>query len=315
MTTDIQRGAKIVISHCLGAKAGESFLVITDPAKQEIGQVLYDTAVELGLAAHLLLIPETGTNGAEPYPLTAAAMQGADIVVCPTAFSLTHTEARKAAAATGARIATMPGITMEMFAAGAITADYAKVAELSDRVADILSRGSLARIEKTGHVLEMSLKDRRGISSNGLYRTPGSSGNLPTGEGYIAPVEGTAQGSVVIDGSLAGFGRVSGPLEIRIEQGRAVDFSGPEAAWLEKALPTAETRNLAELGVGTNDKARLSGVILEDEKIYGTIHVAFGSNATFGGTVQAGVHIDGIILGATLLVDGQVIVRNGQVLV
>jgi leucyl aminopeptidase (aminopeptidase T) len=161
----------------------------------------------------------------------------------------------------------------------------------------------------------MSLQGREGISSNGLYRTPGSSGNLPTGEGYIAPVEGTAEGSVLIDGSLAGFGRVTGPLAIRVEQGRAVGFSGPQAAWLEKKLATPEARNLAELGIGTNDKARLTGVILEDEKIYGTIHVAFGSNATFGGVVQAGVHIDGIILGATLLVDGQVIVRDGQVLV
>jgi leucyl aminopeptidase (aminopeptidase T) len=123
MAMDIQKGAKIVISECLGAKAGESFLVITDPAKQEIGRALYSTALELGLAAHLLLIPETGTDGAEPHPLTAAAMRAADIVVCPTAFSLTHTEARKAAVAAGARIATRPGFTLVLFGAGAIPAD------------------------------------------------------------------------------------------------------------------------------------------------------------------------------------------------
>ncbi|QQO08906.1 aminopeptidase [Breznakiella homolactica] len=312
---DIRKGARIVIADCLGAKPGETFLVVTDPSKQNIGEALYKEALELGLTAHYLLMPETGTNGAEPTTVVSEAMKHADVIVCPTRYSLTHTNARKEAAARGARIATMPGITEDMFGAGAITADYKKVAALSDKVTEILSRGENARIEKDGKILEMSLKGRNGVSSNGLYHTPGSSGNLPTGEGYIAPLEGTANGTIIVDGSLAGFGKVTGPLEITIENGKAVSFSGPEAEWMEKTLASPEARNVAELGVGTNDMARITGVILEDEKVYGTIHVAFGSNATFGGTVSAGVHIDGIILGATLSIDGQVIVRDGKVLV
>ncbi|MFA6506421.1 MAG: hypothetical protein WCT14_09995, partial [Treponemataceae bacterium] len=71
---------------------------------------------------------------------------------------------------------------------------------------------------------------------------------------------------------------------------------------------------VAELGIGTNDKATLIGNLLEDEKVYGTVHLAFGSNATFGGTISAGVHIDGIMLNPTLTVDGRVIVRGGKVL-
>jgi leucyl aminopeptidase (aminopeptidase T) len=258
-------------------------------------------------------MPETGTHGAEPPALAAEAMKNADIVVCPTRFSLTHTAARKAACGRGARVATMPDITEDMFGAGAITADYREVAVLSDRIADILSRGERVRIEKDGRVLEMSLAGRNGISSSGLYHLPGSSGNLPTGEAYIAPLEGTAEGSIVIDGSLAGLGVVSGPLEVRIEKGLAVGFSGPDAGWLEAKLPSPEARNVGELGIGTNEKARLIGNLLEDEKVYGTIHVAFGTNATFGGTVSAGVHIDGIVLGATLTVDGRVVVAGGKV--
>jgi leucyl aminopeptidase (aminopeptidase T) len=313
--TDIRKGARTVIKDCMGAKAGESFLVITDPTREEIGRALYEEALELGLAAHYHVMPERGTDGAEPALLVAAAMKEADIVVCPTAFSLTHTAARKEAAARGARIATMPGITADMFGAGAITADYKTVAALSDTVAKVLTEGETARIEKDGHVLELSLKGRSGISSNGLYLKPGDSGNLPTGEGYIAPVEGSARGSIVVDGSLAGFGKVTGPLEITIEDGKAVSFAGPEAAWLENKLKSAEARNVAELGVGTNDKARLTGIILEDEKVYGTIHIAFGSNNTFGGAVAAGIHIDGIILGAVLTVDGKVLVKDGRVFV
>ncbi|MDL2229786.1 aminopeptidase [Treponema sp. OttesenSCG-928-L16] len=312
---DIRKGARIVIADCLGAKEGETFLVVTDPKKRKIGEALYEEAEELGLKAHFLLMPETEVNGAEPSPLVAEAMKNADIVVCPTEFSLTHTQARKDAAARGARIATMPGITEDMFGAGAIMADYKKVAALSDRVTEILSKGETARFEKDGHVLELSLKGRNGVSSNGLYLKPGDSGNLPTGEAYIAPVEGSANGSIVVDGSLAGFGKVTGPLEIRIENGLAVEFKGPEAAWLESKLATREARNVAELGIGTNDMARLTGIILEDEKVYGTIHLAFGSNNTFGGNIAAGVHIDGIILNAVLSIDGQLIVKDGKVVV
>jgi len=74
-------------------------------------------------------------------------------------------------------------------------------------------------------------------------------------------------------------------------------------------------RNLAELGIGTKDKARVTGVILEDEKIYGTVQIALGSNDTFGVTVAAGIHVDGIITRPELSLDGRVLVRDGKVLV
>jgi leucyl aminopeptidase (aminopeptidase T) len=312
---DIRKGARIVIADCLGGKKGETLLVVTDDAKKTIGEALFAEAAALGLKAHLLVMPETGTNGAEPPALVAEAMKNADIVVCPTRFSLTHTAARKAACEKGARIATMPDISEEMFSSGAITADYKEVAVLSDRVTALLTRGERVRIEKDGRVLEMSIAGRKGISSSGLYHSPGSSGNLPTGESYIAPVEGTAEGKIVIDGSLAERGVVTGPLEVAIEKGVAVGFTGPDGNWLEEKLSTPSSRNVGELGIGTNGKARLIGNLLEDEKVYGTIHVAFGSNATFGGTVSAGVHIDGIVLGATLSIDGRVVVKDGKVLV
>jgi leucyl aminopeptidase (aminopeptidase T) len=310
---DISRGARIVLEDCLAARPGERLLVVTDTGKRAIGEALFEAGRGLRLEAAIIVTEPTAVSGAEPAAAVAAAMKASDIVVCPTTHSITHTVARKAACEAGARVATMPGITEEMFVRGAITADYRQVAALSDRIAAILTEGRTARIEKDGRVLELSLAGRRGISSNGLYHRKGESGNLPTGEGYIAPVEGVGEGQLLIDGSLGELGRLRGPLEVWIEGGRAVRFEGPDADWLEARLSVKpEARCIGELGIGTNDKAILSGNLLEDEKVYGTVHVAFGSNATFGGTVSAGVHIDGVMLNAVLSVDGRVLVRDGR---
>ena len=79
-------------------------------------------------------------------------MKAADVVICPMKTSITHTRAKIEAAEAGARIATMPGITEEMFAMGAMTADYSRVMALTEQVTDLLTNANTARIEKDGHV-------------------------------------------------------------------------------------------------------------------------------------------------------------------
>ncbi|GAG68576.1 unnamed protein product, partial [marine sediment metagenome] len=300
----LNKGAEIVLETCLAAKPGERVLIVTDTAKRDIGQALFEKALQLKLEAMMLVMKPTGVHGKEPPEAVAEAMKKCDIVLCPTQYSLTHTQARKAACDNGARIATMPGITEDMFSKGALTADYREIAVISDQVTELLNQAETARIEKEGKSLTMSIKGRQGISSRGLYHQPGLSGNLPTGEAYIAPVEGTAEGEIIIDGSIANIGLLKAPLQVNVEKGLAVNFKGPDGVRLENILgPNKSARNIAELGIGTNPMARLIGNILEDEKVYGTVHIAFGSNATFGGLTQAGIHIDGIILRPSLYLD------------
>ena len=147
-----------------------------------------------------------------------------------------------------------------------------------------MAKAKTATIIKDGSQLSLRLEGRTPIASTGLIRKSGESGNLPSGEAYIAPVEGESRGNLVIDGSMAGVGRLKSPLKIKVEDGYATEISGRQAAQLAEALgPTKEARNIAELGVGTNRGAKLIGIVLEDEKVYGTVHVAFGENSTFGG--------------------------------
>ncbi len=300
----------------MNAHPGETLLVVTDTDTNHIGRALFDAGVELGLESGLFEIPPMERNGMEPPGSVARAMESADIVVCPTSASLTHTRAREAATEAGARVATMPGITDQMFGEGAITADYEEVERLTAALTEKLTAADEARIEADGASATMSLSGRDGIPSDGIIAEPGDSGNLPSGESYIAPVEGTATGTLVFDGGLAGVGVLDEPLTVELDEGRITAVEGAAAdEFLDATSGDDCARRVCELGLGTNPAASIIGTVLEDEKVYGTCHVAFGDNLGFGGTIDCDSHLDGVILEPTVSLDGEVVVADGEVLV
>ncbi|MDC0761457.1 aminopeptidase [Brevibacillus sp. AG] len=306
--------SKGILMNCLALQANETFLVVADERKRDIGEALWEAGKQLGAEAMLMVMKEREKSGQEPPAAVAAAMKSADVVVCVTQHSLTHTKARKEAAANGTRLATMPAITEDMFLAGAISADYTQVKALTERVTEMLTRASTVRIEKAGKSLTFSIADRNGVPSTGMYVNPGESGNLPSGEAYIAPLEGTAEGQILVDGSIAGIGKIDSPLLLTVQNGRITEAEGTAAERLLQMLGDQDGRMLGEFGIGTNDKARITGVVLEDEKVYGTIHVAFGSNNTFGGTIVAGVHIDLVVKEPDVYLDDKCIMKSGKLL-
>lgn len=315
MNSQLREISKNVLHNCLGLRENETFLVVSDDVKKELAESLYEAGKSLGAEAVLMVMKERSKSGEEPPAAVAAAMASSQVVVCITQYSLTHTQARKQAVASGARLATMPGITEDMFLEGAIAADYTQVKALTEKVTGMLTQAKYVRIEKDGYSLSFSLEGRNGVPSTGMYLNPGESGNLPSGEAYIAPVEGLASGQILVNGSVAGIGALDSPLLLTLEQGRLVRAEGcAEGEKLLQMLGDGDGRLLAEFGIGTNDKARITGVILEDEKVYGTIHVAFGSNNTFGGTIAAGVHIDCVVSGPDVYLDDRLIMEKGKLL-
>lgn len=307
--------AEGVLSSCLAVKKGEEVLIVTDDTRKEIGEALYEAAGNLGCERLLMVMNERELSGQEPPKTVAAAMKSADVVIAPTAQSLTHTNARIEAARAGTRVATMPGITEEMFSQGAMTADYSKVEELTAVVTEMLSKASVARIEKDGHVLTINIRGRDGVPSPGVYREPGKCGNLPSGEAYIAPLEDGSEGEMIVDGSMVGIGKLDSPLHMVISGGKLRSVTGEKSENLDVLLKNETNGTLCELGIGTNEAAVLNGIILEDEKVYGTVHIAFGTNTSFGGVNKAECHMDGIILRPTLYLDDVKVIEDGVFLV
>lgn len=311
----LKDNAKNILTSCMAVKAGEELLVVTDDSRTDIGQAIYEAAKELGCEAVLLTMEEREVSGQEPPRIVAEAMKSADVVICPTAQSLTHTNAKIEAVKAGTRIATMPGITPEMFSKGAITADYGRVEKLTEKMTALLTEASAAVIEKDGCILTIDLTGRSGVPSSGVYRHPGEGGNLPSGEAYIAPLENGSNGEMIIDGSMVGIGKLSTPLHVTVKDGKLRSIEGTGSERLSVLLENEANATLGELGIGTNEAAILSGVILEDEKVYGTVHIAFGTNTSFGGVNKAECHMDGIILKPTLYLDGKKVIDKGEYLV
>lgn len=307
--------AEGVLSSCLAVKKGEEVLIVTDDTRKEIGEAIYEAAGNLGCERLLMVMNERELSGQEPPKAVAAAMKSADVVIAPTAQSLTHTNAKIEAAKAGTRVATMPGITEEMFSQGAMTADYSNVEKLTAVVTEMLSKASVARIEKDGHTLTISIKGRDGVPSPGVYREPGKCGNLPSGEAYIAPLEDGSEGEMIVDGSMVGIGKLDSPLHMVISGGKLRSVTGEKSENLDVLLKNETNGTLCELGIGTNEAAVLNGIILEDEKVYGTVHIAFGTNTSFGGVNKAECHMDGIILRPTLYLDEIKVIEDGVFLV
>jgi len=317
VTAELDRAVKTVVRQCMGISPGEEVLVVCNPVTEEIGALMRIEAQGDGADATLAVISERDSAAAEPPQAVAAAMAAADVVLAPTIQSLSHTAARKAASDAGVRIGTLPGVTEEMLGR-LMTGDLDEIRRRGWAVVTALNRGSEARITcRHGSDLRIGLEGRLGIVDAGELGNKGAFGNLPCGEGFIAPVEGTTEGTLVIDGSIASVGLLETPVSLTVREGNLVEATGEDGAQLLELLTAhgEDGTNVAELGIGTNEEAILTGNILEDEKILGTCHVAFGASAAIGGTVQVPVHLDCVVLEPTVEIDGETIVSGGDLLV
>jgi leucyl aminopeptidase (aminopeptidase T) len=315
--SDLDRAVTVVIRDCLSVGEGEDVLVIANPVTQGIGQRLCDQAQEAGAEAILALIAERESHAEEPPAAIAAAMLASEVILAPTVQSLSHTAARKAATDAGARAATLPGVTEEMLAR-VMSADMAELRRRGHALAEILTRGSEARITcPRGSDLRLSIEGRAGIPDAGELGEPGAFGNLPCGEGFISPRDDVGGGRLVVDGTIASIGVPSEPVELEVAGGSLVSASGAEGRSFMELLTVhgPDATHVAELGIGTNEKAILSGEVLEDEKLLGTVHVAFGASAAIGGAIQVPVHLDCVVMKPDLAIDGEPVVRDGSLLV
>jgi leucyl aminopeptidase (aminopeptidase T) len=298
---------------CLGVGTRDNVLVLCNQAERTVAEVLSAAAQSRASSVRLLEYPALSRNNEELPDHVAGAMLDASVVFATTTFSISHTRARRAATAAGARIASMRGFGEA--SAEAMSVDYRLLRSRGARLAEALTNAESCRITSpAGTDVSLSVKGRHAIADDGNLREPGAFGNLPAGEAYIAPLETVGEGMIVFDGALADHGLLRAPLRVRLEAGRAVAADGEAAEWLLSTLDAGgeHGRSIAEIGIGTNPGAALCGVVAIDEKVLGTAHLAFGTSASFGGINQADVHIDGMLCAPTIELGGEPLMQEGR---
>lgn len=308
MDKSINKSCNTILNQCMNLKKNESCLIITDSKLFRIGKALYKNSLKITKKSKLIKIPIPEAHGAEPSEEVAREMLKYDVVLMPTTKSLSHTAARKNASLTGARIASMPGITEDMMKR-TLNVDFNKIRKTNNFLISKLKNCSKIKITtKNGTNVTFFVKNRKWISDDGIYTKKGSFGNLPAGEIFIAPLEGKTNGIILSDANIS-KGNIES-IRIKIKDGFIYSIQGKDMAnQFKKLLKTKLYRNVAELGIGTNYKAEITGNILEDEKVMGTCHIAFGNNRHFGGKVDVPFHRDFVIKNPTIFADDELIVQ------
>ena len=309
--------ARTVVQRYLGVTAADRFLVVgddrSDPA---VLAAVLAAAAETGCDATLATIAARAASGDEPPPVLTAAMAAATVVLCAPSRSLYHTNAKGEAQRGGTRGCFNAPHRAEAWTQGAMTADFAQIREVAERVAARLrGAGEVHVTSPAGTDVTMRIDGREPKGwLTGICRNPGEVSAYPGGEVSLPPLEGTTEGVVVIERVMTDLGALAEPLTWTVRDGLVVAIDGgAQAADLRAMIDGVEgATNIAELGIGLNPLARIGPHITEAKKRLGTAHMAIGDNAGgYGGVVESPLHLDGLILDVSIAVDGADLVRDG----
>lgn len=225
-----------------------------------------------------------------------------DAVIALSYYSTSHTRFRDLLTRVcKARYASMPLFDVEMFE-GPMSVDWKALQKRTRKIQQIVNMATEVSIRTgNGTEIRLSKKGRRARADSGNLRRPGSFGNLPAGEVFFAPLEGSARGTMVLE--WAPTRKLESRIYLTVKDGLVVSIDGKEpfaGVLKEKLSERPENANIAEVGIGTNDRASRPDNILESEKILGTIHIALGDNSSFGGRISTPFHQDFVFFHPTV---------------
>lgn len=319
--TETPRWVTNVIHTCMGLQRGEKILIVVD---EPLGYVRDALLAEAAKTDPAELWSYTFPNASRPLagypPALLNLMTQVDAIVLLLASTdppkeLPAWNEGKAAIVKGMARAGIGAFIDQSILDLEMSADYEQIAAFTSSLAERLRGSSTAHVTTAlGTDLRLSLAGREWRQDTGILRGRGVFGNLPSGEIYIAPIEDSAEGVLVVDKCFPGM-LLTEPVRVVFEKGRVTQVEGGAGAdFLQSAFAQHgdSARVIAELGIGTNSMARLQGNIITDEKVLGTIHVAVGRNDFLGGKNVATTHIDGVVGQPTLEIDGKVVIENGK---
>jgi 2,5-dihydroxypyridine 5,6-dioxygenase len=318
VSTKLISGCKALVNQCAGVKASDNVLIVSNEKTKFIGKCLYQESMEITDSAKIITIPEFSIHGQEPPPDIANEMQSSNVIFGLTTKSMAHTSAVIEALRNGAKYLSLADYSRTVIESQALLVDFRKILPVSEKIAEMLSKGNSIRIKSDlGTDLTCDIKGRTGNSAPGFCRKPGDISSPPDAESNIALIEDGSNGTLIVDGSIPcdELGLLNSPQELTIENGKVVKIRGDKASILNllfDGIKDPASRVLAEFGIGLNPRAQLTGAMLEDEGCLGTIHIGIGANVVLGGVNSVPFHLDHIINRPSVWIDETIIMSRGN---
>jgi 2,5-dihydroxypyridine 5,6-dioxygenase len=312
------RGADTVVRTCANAKSGERVLIITDPTLLSVADKIAASAYALATEPVISVMTPREWDGQEPPDMVASAMMVADVIIFPTVKDIAHSSAMKSALGNGARAVSMAGCEADILSSPAMEADFASLRPSCDRAAELLSEAQWVRVTGPGGTdVTFEIAGRNGNAHSCILDAPGSFTGIPNIEANISPVEGTTTGTIVFDGSIPNLrtGVLDAPVYLTVDDGVVQKIEGGrdaknlERMWREQNDPNVY--NIAQFAMGMNPLSHeVTGGIVHDHGVYGSVHFGIGTSSNLGGKVKATGHIDGILLDAQVWLDDQLLLSE-----
>jgi len=323
----MKTSAKNYMIHVMNLKKEDTILVITDEYTKNIGETFHDAAIDYGCTAQIYLLPEKKRPLLEIPAEMSELAKGKTIVINSFKGMGEETPFRakwikEIVATKSIRLGHGPSINKSMMIEGPMNIDYEKMVETADKMIKSFGDSKIAHVTAPGGTdIVLDIEDRAFSTDVKIIKEPYFA-NLPCGEIWCGPIESKADGIIVCDGSIGDIGNVKKPLKISVKNGKIIKIESKDQKLVKEVEKLTsldeEARIIGELGIGLNPGAKLSGILLEDEKALQTAHIAFGNNEEMkGGQNKSKTHRDFLFYKPTIKVtykDGstKTVIKNGK---
>jgi leucyl aminopeptidase (aminopeptidase T) len=315
-----ERTVSRVLDQCLGVAKGEEVVLLTDAGTDPRVIEALRRGVEGRDALCLVLSMQRFPRpGSEPPAPVAFLLEAADAAIELTSTFIGSSQARQKATQAGTRYLAMPAVEADTFRVGGpLDVDFEALRPTTETIARAWEEATSYRFRTAaGTDLTGSVEGRKGRSLHGIASSWGAYMAPPDIESGTAPVEGSSNGVVVIDGDFLfmGQGPLVGQVALYFERGQLVNIEGDERHRLTEMMDLCADplmTNLAEISVGLNPNGRVCGVPMETESTLGSGHIALGNSIAYGGKVAAIAHLDCVFRDVILELDGRPVLDKGR---
>lgn len=320
MLNEIKRVAiNNLLFNCGSLTEKDRALILCDAGTRPMANAFVCVARDAGQSVEVMEIPALSNHGAEPPAYAVRAMQTSTLILSLCQYSLAHSRARVLAGEAGARFLSLPLYDWKLLEDPSLRIDFKSQAWLVREFAQAFTEGDVVHITTAaGTDVQLGISGRRGNYCPGFVELAGELGSPPDIEANVSPLENSAEGTVVVDGSIThpDFGLLEKPIQIDLKKGRITKFRGGSEDQINMLNAMfgeydSPRRVLAECGVGLNPEAKLTGTMLTDEGALGCVHFGFGANHTMGGENEVDFHLDFVFHAATLDIDGKTMIKSG----